>query len=466
MASAMNKTFTPELDAGVLRRLEEYAAHFAEDFNRPRQRAWCGVYLAGLLQDGERKSIEPLSRRVTLPAALAGTSDPDQGLQQFVSQSTWDEHAVGAHYRALLANTFADPAGVFVLDDTTFPKAGTHSVGVQRQYCGALGKKASCQAAVSLHYVGRAGHVPLGLRLFLPESWLEDPARLDKAGVPEGVRRPLSKGEIALELLDARARGRASLPGQVVVGDSGYGVSGPLRAGLAARGLRYVLGVTAEMVVFTEEPRWQALGPRGGGRPHARPRLVEGSATRAEPACGRRADAAAQGHLARRHQRAAERPLRVGARVACPGLGGGRLRPRGTDLAAHRRAGRRHAQVRLQQPAAKHLPAPSGALLAPTLEDRTGLPADEGGTGPGPLRGPKLAWLPSSRGVGDARLWLPGARTTPRQGQARIEKKPAAPPGLITLPAIRRGLQHLLAPVAKPDCPYCRLHLLSNQLTE
>ena len=62
----MNRTFTPELDAGVLRRLQEYAAHFADDFNRPRQRAWCGVYLAGLLQDGARKSIEPLSRRVTL----------------------------------------------------------------------------------------------------------------------------------------------------------------------------------------------------------------------------------------------------------------------------------------------------------------------------------------------------------------------------------------------------------------
>ena len=148
---AMNRTFTPELDAGVLARLQDYAAHFAADFHHPRQRAWGGVYLAGLLQDGERKSIEPLSRRVALPAALAGTKDPDQGLQQFVSASAWQEGAVGERYRALLAGSFADPAGVFVLDDTTFPKAGVHSVGVQRQYCGALGKKANCQAAVSLH---------------------------------------------------------------------------------------------------------------------------------------------------------------------------------------------------------------------------------------------------------------------------------------------------------------------------
>ena len=268
----MNRTFTAELDAGVLKRLEAYAAHFADDFNRPRQRAWCGVYLAGLLQDGERKSIEPLSRRVALPEILAGTQDPDQGLQQFVSQSSWDDQALGQRYRALLAETFADPAGVFVLDDTTFPKAGSHSVGVQRQYCGALGKKANCQAAVSLHYVGGRGHVPLGLRLFLPESWLGAPARLDKAGVPATERRPLSKGEIALELLDA-VRAENVLPGQGVVGDSGYGVSGPLRAGLAARGLCYVLGVTGEMLVFIEEPRWQAPGPGRRARPRLHHRL-------------------------------------------------------------------------------------------------------------------------------------------------------------------------------------------------
>ena len=278
MASAMNRTFTRALDASTLRRLEAYAAHFADDFNRPRQRAWCGVYLAGLWQDGERKSIEPLSRRVLLPATLQGTQDPDQGLQQFVSASAWDERALGQRYRALLAGSFADPAGVFVLDDTIFPKAGTHSVGVQRQYCGALGKKANCQAAVSLHYVGAKGHMPLGLRLFLPDVWLENLARLDKAGVPAGERRALTKGEIALELLDL-VRAENVLPGQVVVGDSGYGVSGPLREGLAQRGLRYLLGVTGEMVVFTQQPRWQAPGPSGGGRPRQRPRLVKDSAT-------------------------------------------------------------------------------------------------------------------------------------------------------------------------------------------
>src|SRR4029077_20567274 len=113
--------------------------------------------------------------------------------------------------------TFARPDGLFVIDDTTFPKQGTSSVGVQRQYCGAKGKKASCQAAVSGHYVSPHGHYPLALRLFLPDSWLADRKRLDRAGVPEASRQARTKGQIALVLLDqVRAEG---LPGRVVVAD-------------------------------------------------------------------------------------------------------------------------------------------------------------------------------------------------------------------------------------------------------
>src|SRR4051812_14796642 len=208
----MNRTYTPELAPDVLDRLAAYAASFRGDFNRPRQAAWCGVYLRGLITDGDRKSVEPMAARVPLPPAL-DVADADQALQQFLGQSTWDEQAVLRRYRAAMAAKFADPAGIFVIDDTTFPKQGTHSVGVQRQYCGALGKKANCQCAVSVHYVAPRGHYPLAVRLYLPESWLGDSKRLDKAKVPEGERRPLTKGQIALELLDrARAEG---LPGGV-----------------------------------------------------------------------------------------------------------------------------------------------------------------------------------------------------------------------------------------------------------
>jgi SRSO17 transposase len=199
------KSYIPDLDPQVLTRLREYAALFAEDFPQSKPARWAGVYLQGLLLDGERKSIEPLSGRVTLPKGLT-SKDPEQALQQFVNQSPWDQHTVLRRYRAHLAQTFASPEGLFLFDDVSFPKQGTHSVGVQRQYCGALGKKANCQVAVSVHYVSPRGHYPLDVQLYLPDSWLVDTTRLDKAGVPKDQRRERTKHQIALELLD-RAMG-------------------------------------------------------------------------------------------------------------------------------------------------------------------------------------------------------------------------------------------------------------------
>src|SRR5947209_15603762 len=134
------KTSTPELDPAVLERLRDYAALFAEDFPQAKPARWAGVYLQGLLLDGERKSIEPLSHRITLPEGLT-SKDPEQALQQFVNQSPWDEHQVLRRYRVLLADSYASPDGIFLFDDVSLPKQGSHSVGVQRQYCGALGKR-------------------------------------------------------------------------------------------------------------------------------------------------------------------------------------------------------------------------------------------------------------------------------------------------------------------------------------
>jgi SRSO17 transposase len=268
------KTYTPELDPAVLDRLRDYAALFAEDFPQARPARWAGVSLQGLLLDGDRKSIEPLSRRVTLPDGLA-SKDPEQALQQFVNQSPWDEQKVLTRYRAHLAQTFASPDGIFLIDDVSFPKQGKHSVGVPRQYCGALGKKANCQAAPSVHYVSPDGHYPLDLRLYLPDCWLTDTKRLDRAGVPAAERRPLTKPEIALELLDrVRAEG---LPGRAVVADAGYGVSGDFRDGLAARELTYLVGVTEDLVIFPERPTWVPPRPATGGRPQTRPQLADGS---------------------------------------------------------------------------------------------------------------------------------------------------------------------------------------------
>jgi SRSO17 transposase len=270
----MNRTFTPTLSPGVLSRLGAYAEAFRPDSPMARQADWSLVYLRGLLQDGDRKSIEPLVARVALPEHLR-VKNPDQCLQNFVNQADWDEQAAWRRYRRLMADALADDGAVFVIDDTTFPKQGKHSVGVQRQHCGASGKKANCQCAVSVHYAAPAGHCPLAMRLYLPESWVEDPERLEKAGVPDSCRQLKTKGEIALELLD-RVRGEG-LAGRVVVADSGYGVSEAFRDGLAGRELKHVVGVTEDMVVFVEEPRWVEPGPSRGGRPRTRPRLAEGS---------------------------------------------------------------------------------------------------------------------------------------------------------------------------------------------
>src|SRR5947199_866156 len=269
------KTYTPELDPAVLERLRDFAARFTDDFPQAKPARWAGVYLQGLLLDGERKSIEPLARRITLPEGLS-SKDPEQALQQFVNQSPWDEHKVLRRYRARMAEAFASPEGIFIIDDTSFPKQGSHSVGVQRQYCGALGKTANCQVAPSVHYVAPQRHYPLDLRLYLPDSWLADPERLDKVGVPEAERRPLTKPQIALALLD-RVRG-AGLPGWAVVPDAGYGASAEFRDGVAARGLVYMAGVTGDFVVFTKPPAWTAPRASGRGRPATRQRLAADNA--------------------------------------------------------------------------------------------------------------------------------------------------------------------------------------------
>ncbi len=275
---SMSKTYTPELAPEVLGRLRDYAGHFRDLYRHAPQFAWGGVYLRGLLEDGERKSIEPMAARVPLPLELSHIKDAEQALQQFVNQSPWDEQKILSRYRGVMAASLASPQGIFVIDDTSFPKQGKHSVGVQHPYCGQLGKKANCQVAVTVHYVSPKGHFPAALRLYLPKSWIGSPKRLDAAGVPPQYRREQTKGQIALELLD-QVRAEGVLPGDVILTDAGYGTSQDFREGLERRGLHYIAGVTSEMVVFTEEPRWiaPAPAPATGGRPQSNPQLADDS---------------------------------------------------------------------------------------------------------------------------------------------------------------------------------------------
>jgi len=254
-----------DLDAEVLARLDEYASQFMADFGLIIRRYWAGVYLQGLMLDGERKSIQPMAQRVNVPGWHGDTM---QALQQFVNQSPWDEQAVLRTYRRLLAAALADAAGVIVIDDTGFAKKGRHSAGVGRQYSGTLGKTDNCQVAVSLHYAAPRGDYPLALRLFLPETWTSQPERMQAVRVPAETQAPCTKGEIALDLLDqVRAEGLAH---RAVVADAGYGLSVDFRRGLEDRHEQYVVGIAGKEAVFSEPPTW-AVGPdTQRGRPPTR----------------------------------------------------------------------------------------------------------------------------------------------------------------------------------------------------
>ena len=262
----MGRTAVVELDAEVVERLEDYVAEFARDFGVITRARWAAIYLQGLFLDGERKSIEPLSRRVSVPG---WRGDTEQALQGFVNQAPWDEQVVLEHYRRRLAQAFADPSGVIVIDDTGFAKKGRHSVGVARQYSGTLGKTDNCQVAVSLHYAVPSGDYPLALRLFLPESWTSQPERMRAVHVPAAEQASQTKGEIALTLLD-QVRGEG-LPHRGVVADAGYGLSVDFRRGLEERGEAYVVGIPGQEVVFSQPPEWAVRPePTETGRPPTR----------------------------------------------------------------------------------------------------------------------------------------------------------------------------------------------------
>ncbi len=237
-----------EHDASFLQRLDDFAEGFREDFRRRDQARWAAVYLQGLLLPGsERKTIGTMARRVVLPPDLV-VEDVAQALQNFVNQSPWDERLVNRRLRARLAETFADPDGAFVIDELAIAKQGRFSVGVQRQYSSALGRKANCQVAAALYHFSASGVCPLALRLYLPRNWVNSGDQLDAVGVPEENRRPQSKGMIALELLD-EVRAEA-WPARAVVW-AGAGSDG--RAALRERGLTYLTEAEPDRPVESDE---------------------------------------------------------------------------------------------------------------------------------------------------------------------------------------------------------------------
>lgn len=269
------RTYTPTLDRAVLARLKQYAHLFSPALRRKGYLDWAYVFLVGLLQDGDRKSVEPLVERVLWLSECVG-EDPVQAAWHWLSKGKWDDQELFRIYRDEFRRSCDEPESVFIFDDTSFPKKGDHSVGVAHQYCGSLGKRANCQVAVSLHYVTRLGHHPLSMRLHLPQSWTGDPKRLKLARVPEEHSVYKTKPEIALELLDqAIAEGHQA---RFVVADAGYGSSTEFRGELEKRKLVYAVGVRGEAVAFSAQPCWIYPGDASLPPNQMNPRLAPDSA--------------------------------------------------------------------------------------------------------------------------------------------------------------------------------------------
>jgi SRSO17 transposase len=248
-------------------RLEAFAGEvLVEAMNRPVQLANGGLYLRGLLEQGSRKSLEPMVERLS--------SDADyQSMQQFVADSPWDPALVVKAVAERVASEIDVEA--WVLDDTGFPKDGKDSPGVKRQYSGTLGKTGNCQIGVSVHAVGARGTVALGWALYLPEEWCEDAERRKKAKIPEEIEFE-TKPELAAQLVE-RAAGWKIAPAPIL-GDCAYGKNTALRERLHDAALQYVLSVSEEVSVFAAETSFEVPQPRdtGSGRQKTRPRPDRG----------------------------------------------------------------------------------------------------------------------------------------------------------------------------------------------
>ena len=245
--------------AAVRGRLEAFADGIFESLPRKDQRARGECYLRGLMLEGRRKSVEPMAARPRREVHY-------QALHHFVAVSPWDWRPVRRRLAERLTGALAPTA--WAVDDTGFPKDGTCSVGVQRQYSGTLGKTANCQLGVSVNAVTEQASCPLDWRLFLPERWDDDGKRRAACHVPERVHhRP--KWQLALDMLDELAGWNLHPP--MLVADAGYGEVGEFRVGLDDRQIPYVVQVKADTSAYPEQVR-PTTAPYSGRGQRPRPR--------------------------------------------------------------------------------------------------------------------------------------------------------------------------------------------------
>jgi SRSO17 transposase len=246
-------TVTPDSVRDCTGRLTGFLQRYLPRFYRVEQRDNAALVIRGLPSGLERKTCEPIAIEAGLPR---------KPIQFFVGSGKWDDESVMRELRAHVREELAEPDGVVVIDPSAFPKKGTESCGVARQWCGRLGKVENCQVGVFLAYAATAGYAPLDRRLYLPEDWAGDPVRREKCHVPPEVEFQ-EKWQLALELLD---RSLPGLPHGWIVGDDEFGRPAESRAKLRQRHERYILDVPCNTTVRDLERRRPRRKRAGVGR--------------------------------------------------------------------------------------------------------------------------------------------------------------------------------------------------------
>jgi SRSO17 transposase len=228
-------------------RLAGYLEYLCSSLGHVDRHEPCKEYLRGLLMPGHRKSMEPMAARLS----PRSTSAKHQVLQHFATDSPWKDQRILNAAMDWSLPTLRQQGGIqaWIIDDTGMPKCGEHSVGVARQYCGNLGKTDNCQVAVSVTLANEQMSIPVAWRLYLPQSWCDDPIRRKKCRVPEEVVFQ-TKGQIALGEIDKLLM--RSIPRAPLLADAGYGTATAFRDSLTERGLQYIVGITPEVSFWPE----------------------------------------------------------------------------------------------------------------------------------------------------------------------------------------------------------------------
>jgi SRSO17 transposase len=235
---------------------EAFHARFADLFERSESRDQAKKYVRGLLAQIDRKNSWQV-------AEVVGDRVPDR-MQRLLYQVPWESEVARDRLQQFVIETFGDEEGIGVVDETSFLKKGTHSVGVARQYLGAAGKVENGQVATVLSYAAQGAHVFLDRRLYLPEEWAWNRQRRAEARVPEEVRFATKPEQAIAMLLHAWEQG---VPMRWVTGDEVYGDSPRLRETIQRHGRFYVLAVSANTRVWTERPEIVEPQEQTGGRP-------------------------------------------------------------------------------------------------------------------------------------------------------------------------------------------------------